>query len=753
MMILVNEHKKQFHLQNDKVSYIINILQNGHLGHLYFGKRISHSDDFSYMYKEGERVTTSYVYEGDLNFSLDLVQQEYPVYGTTDYRYPALHIEQENGSRISDFNYQSYKVYKGKPELRGLPQTYTEDENEAETLEISLYDPILQAELVLYYTIFKNYAVITRSSKIINQGSQSFQVDCALSASIDFFDSNFDMVQLSGSWSRERHVKERALESGIQSIGSTRGTSSSQQNPFYALKRKQTTEDQGEVYGFSLVYSGNFLAQVEVDHYDMARASIGIQPFDFSWKLEQYESFQSPEAVLVYSDQGLNGMSQTYHQLYRNRLVRGEWRDKTRPILINNWEATYFDFDEEKILELASEAKNLGVELFVLDDGWFGKRDDDTTSLGDWFVDQSKLPNGIKGLSEKVTALGLDFGLWFEPEMVSKASKLYEDHPDWLIYVPGREMSHGRNQFVLDFSRQEVVDYIYNQMATLLREAEIKYVKWDMNRYMTEISSQALSADRQKEVPHRYILGVYDLYERLTSEFPGVLFESCASGGARFDPGMLYYAPQTWTSDDTDAIERLKIQYGTSFVYPLSSIGAHVSEVPNHQVRRLTSLKTRAEVAFFGMFGYELDVSKMSEAEKEEVKAQIDFYKQYRHLIQTGNFYRLLTPFEGEKNQTAWMVVSEDQSTAIIGYYQILARANDGFKRLQLKGLEPTAKYKLYEINSHEDYKVEQETAERFGDEIMYAGLDLGSGYSGTQAGGIKESGDFTSNLWVLKKM
>ncbi|MGP4077505.1 alpha-galactosidase [Halobacillus sp. K22] len=752
-MILVNENKKQFHLQNDQVSYIIHILKNDHVGHLYFGKRISHSEDFSYLYNEGERAATSYVYEGDLNFSLDLVQQEYPVYGTTDYRYPALHIEQENGSRVSNFTYQSHQIYQGKPELTGLPQTYTEDESEAETLEILLYDSLLQAELVLCYTIFKDYGVITRSSRIINKGPQFFQLDRALSASIDFFDSNYDMVQLSGSWSRERHVKERALESGVQSIGSTRGTSSSQQNPFYALKRKHTTEDQGEVYGFSLVYSGNFLAQVEVDHYDMARASIGIQPFDFSWKLEQGESFQTPEAVLVYSDEGLNGMSQTYHQLYRNRLVRGEWRDQTRPVLINNWEATYFDFDEEKILQIASEAKDLGVELFVLDDGWFGNRNDDTTSLGDWFIDESKLPNGIKDLSEKVTALGLDFGLWFEPEMVSKVSELYKAHPDWLISVPGRGMSHGRNQYVLDFSRQEVVDYIYNQMAAILREAQITYVKWDMNRYMTEIGSGVLSSERQKEVPHRYILGVYDLYERLTSEFPHILFESCASGGARFDPGMLYYAPQTWTSDDTDAIERLKIQYGTSMVYPLSSMGAHVSEVPNHQVRRVTSLKTRAEVAFFGMFGYELDPTKMSEAEKEEVRAQVEFYKHYRSLIQTGNFYRLLTPFEGDQNQTAWMVVAEDQSTALIGYYQILARANDGFKRLQLKGLEPDAKYNIQESHSYEDYRVEPGAMERFGDEIMYAGLNLGPGYSGTQAGGIEETGDFTSKLWVLKKV
>ncbi|WP_128894880.1 alpha-galactosidase [Longirhabdus pacifica] len=750
-MIHVNASSLQFHLQNDSLSYIFHVLKNGHIGHLYFGKRLHHVEDFSSFYQEDERGATAYVYEGNNQFSLDLVQQEYPVYGTTDFRYPALHIEQEDGSRISDFKYQSYRIMKGKPALQGLPATYVEDEQEAETLEITLYDEVTNAQLRLLYTVFTDYGVITRSASISNHGNKPLNINHMLSCSLDFFDANYEMVQLSGSWSRERHVKCRALQSGVQSISSTRGTSSSQHNPFFALKRPETTEDTGDVYGFNLVYSGNFLAQVEVDHYDVARASIGINPFDFSWTLEEGESFQAPEAVLVYSDQGLNGMSQQYHGLYRHRLARGMWRNKPRPILINNWEATYFDFNEDKILHIATEAKALGIELFVLDDGWFGQRNDDKTSLGDWFENKNKLPNGLKGLSEKINQLGMQFGLWFEPEMVSKVSELYETHPEWVIQVANRACSHGRNQYVLDFSRPEVVNYIDEKMAHILQDCSIHYVKWDMNRYMTEIGSLALPAHRQKEVPHRYILGVYELYERLTTRFPHILFESCASGGARYDPGMLYYAPQTWTSDDTDAVERLKIQYGTSMVYPLSSLGAHVSEVPNHQVMRVTPLSTRANVAFFGTFGYELDVSKMNEQEKQQVKAQIAFYKQCRSLIHDGVFYRLRSPFEGDGNETAWMVVLPDQSMALVGHYQVLAKPNDGFKRLCLRGLDKDQRYSVQQLDSYLKNKSNVEH-HHYGDELMYAGLNLGISFSGTNPGLVEDSGDFCSKLWVLQK-
>lgn len=734
-----NEQEKEFHIQGKDFSYIFTILKNNQLGHLYFGKRIHQGASFSHLYTTEPKATASCVFEGDIAFSLDTLKQEYPAYGTSDYREPAFQIEQENGSRITNFEYKNHVIYQGKPKLNGLPATYVEKEDEAQTLEITLYDKLIETEIVLLYTVFKNLNVLTRSSRFTNKGSQKLNLTRAMSTSVDFFDSDYEMVQLSGAWARERHVFTRALQPGTQSISSTRGTSSTQQNPFIALKRKETNEHAGEVFGFNFVYSGNFLAQVEVDQYNVSRVLMGINPFDFNWLLEAGESFQTPEAVMVYSDQGLNGMSQTYQTLYRTRLARGRWRDKERPVLINNWEATYFDFNEEKILTIAQTAKDLGVELFVLDDGWFGKRDNDKTSLGDWFTDKRKLPNGISGLATKITELGLKFGLWFEPEMVSKISELYQKHPDWIIHVPDRHRSHGRNQFVLDFSRKEVVDHIYEMMAAVLKEAPISYVKWDMNRYMTEIGSVALPADRQKEVSHRYILGVYDLYDRLTTNFPDVLFESCASGGARFDPGLLYYAPQAWTSDDTDAMERLKIQYGTSFVYPLSSMGAHVSAVPNHQVKRITSLETRASVAYFGMLGYELDVTKMTEDEKQCVKEQIAFYKENRRLIQNGTFYRLKSPFEGDGNVTAWMVVSEDQKEAIAGYYQVLARPNPGFSRLLLKG-----------INEGLEYRLENTAGTYYGSTLMHAGILLTGEFSGIEAEGIKHGGDFTSRIFKL---
>lgn len=726
MPILFNEETKEFHLQAKDVSYIFKILKNNQLGHLYFGKKIRHRDSFNHLYREEFRDNSTHFFEGDQTFSLDQLKQEFPSFGTSDFREPAYQILQENGSRITNFEYQSHVVYKGKPKLEGLPVTYVESDEEATTLEITLYDDLIAAEIKLLYTVYENLNVITRSAKFINKGSERLNLTRALSASVDFFDSNFEMIHLSGSWARERHVKVRKLEQGIQSITSTRGASSPHQNPFLALKRPDTTEKHGEVYGFSLVYSGNFLAQVEVDHFNVTRVQLGINPFDFNWLLESEQSFQTPEVVIVYSDQGLNGMSQTYHELYRTRLVRGKWRDKQRPVLVNNWEATYFAFDEDKILDIAKVAKELGIELFVLDDGWFGKRDDDTTSLGDWFEDKRKLPNGLKSLANKIKSLGLDFGLWFEPEMVSKDSKLYKSHPDWLIQVSNRRLSSGRNQYVLDFSRKEVVDYIYELMSKTLRESPISYVKWDMNRYMTEVGSNELPAERQRETAHRYILGVYNLYERLTTEFPDVLFESCASGGGRFDPGMLYYAPQTWTSDDTDAIERLKIQYGTSFVYPLISMGAHVSDVPNHQVGRITSLETRSNVAYFGNYGFELDLTKLTDKEKETIKEQIAFYKENRKLIQTGNFYRMQSPFEG--NETSWMVVSKDQTEAIVGRYQVLNRPHPGYDRVLLTGLNPNYQY-----------KIEGRKGTFFGDELMHAGIHLD-----------RTTGDFESLIMKL---
>lgn len=736
--IVFHRKTKTFHLSNQQISYVMCVLSNGHIGQLYYGKRIHDREDFSHLLETCERPMTSYVYEGDRTFSLEHIRQEYPVYGSTDYRNPAVEIRQENGSRIMDFRYDGYEITGGKPHLEGLPATYTEAEEEAKTLKIFLVDSVTNIQMELWYSIFDEGGVIARSTRFYNRGKKAVHVLNAMSLSLDLPEKDYVWMQLSGSWGRERHIKERVLEQGIQSIESMRGHSSHEHNPFLVLRRPWTTEQSGEAIGIGLIYSGNFQIQAEVDTHDVTRITAGINPRGFDWKLNPEEAFQTPEAVLVYSEKGLGGMSRIFHRLYGRRLARGVWRDRPRPILINNWEATYFDFTEEKLEKIAEKAKACGVEAFVLDDGWFGKRRNDRAGLGDWYANRELLPDGIEGLSKRIEAMGLMFGLWIEPEMVNKDSDLYRAHPDWILQVPERPVSHGRYQYVLDFSRKEVVDYIHGMLQRLLSSAHISYIKWDMNRSITECYSQALPPEQQGEVFHRYILGVYDLYERLIHEFPEILFESCASGGGRFDPGMLYYAPQCWTSDDSDAIERLKIQYGTSLCYPLSSMGSHVSIVPNHQVFRMTPLHTRANVAFFGTFGYELDLDKLSGGELNEVKDQISFMKKYREILQFGDFYRLKSPFQG--NEAAWMAVSPDKNTALVGWYRVLNGVNMPYSRIRLQGLNPDA---LYE-------NVRNGT-ENYGDELMNYGLITTDVTAGQVPDGAEPCTDFDSRIYLLQ--
>ena len=761
MAIIFHKQSKCFHLYNNEVSYIMRIMENGQLENLYYGKKIHDKEDFAYFHDEAMRSQMSVCIPEPGLLSMQYTRQEYPSYGTGDYRSPAVTIAQENGSRIIDFKYAGHEIYSGKKEILPLPATYVEEKEEAETLEVTLHDNVMDTDLILSYTIYEAYPVITRNTKFVHKGKEKIVLERAMSASVEFLDMDYEMVQLSGGWSRERYVKNRKLEMGIQSIQSLNGTCcGAEHNPFLALKRPHTTESQGEVYGFSLVYSGNYLGQAEVSTFDMTRVMMGINPEDFSWELKSGESFQTPEVVMVYSDKGLNKMSQTYHRLYRKRLMHGEWRDKARPILLNNWEATYFDFNEEKILTIAKKAKEAGVELFVLDDGWFGARNDDYRGLGDWYVNLEKLPDGISGLSKKVEELGLKFGLWVELEMVNKDSDLYRAHPDWIISAPNRFESHARHQNVLDFSRNEVVDYIYEMIAKVIRESSISYIKWDMNRYMSEPYSKGSAPCEQGKVMHKYILGVYDLYTRLTTEFPHILFESCASGGARFDPAMLYFAPQTWCSDDTDASERTKIQYGTSYVYPIVSMGSHVSAVPNHQMHRITPIETRANVAYFGTGGYELDLNLLSDAEIETVKKQIAFMKEHRELIQMdGDFYRLLSPFEG--NETAWMVVSSDKTQAVAAFYQRLNKVNASWLRLKLDGLDANTKYevscdmapvtsydaKIAEAYGHKTEEDSVKTYQAYGDELMSAGIPIDREELN------KKGGDFASLLYTLKKV
>ncbi|MCQ2009885.1 alpha-galactosidase [Sporolactobacillus sp. STSJ-5] len=727
VVINYDSKNKIFHLQTQKASYVMHI-DSGYLLHLYWGKKINRYRG-SRPLTEMPRSFAPYADPARRGFTLSTLPLEYPAYGNGDYRHPAYQIQLENGSTITDLRYAGHVIYSGKKKLNGLPATYIEQEQEAQSLDIMLQDPVAGLSVVLTYSVFRDFNAITRSVRFENIGAGVLRILNAVSASIDFRDDEYDSLSFYGSHNNERNMDRRPLAPGSRVIESVRGASSPQHDPFFALMRQNADEAKGEVFGFSFVYSGNFRSQIEVDQYKTTRASIGLNLFDFSWRLDPDDTFQTPEAVLVYSDQGLGGMSRTYHHLYRERLARGKYRDQLRPILINNWEATYFKLNEKKLLAIAKEAQKVNIELFVLDDGWFGHRDNDKSSLGDWFVDKRKLPHGLAWLSNRIHEMGLQFGLWFEPEMVSPDSDLYRAHPDWCLHVPNRLRSLSRYQFVLDLSRKDVRDYLEHSLSSILSNANINYVKWDMNRHMTEIGSALLPHDRQRETAHRYMLGLYELIERLTNAFPNILFESCSSGGGRFDPGMLYYMPQTWTSDNTDAICRLKIQYGTSAVYPPIAMGAHVSAVPNHQVGRITSLAMRGAVAMSGNFGYELDLTKLTDEEKDAVKKQVAFYKEIRPLIQFGDFYRITSPFE--RGDAAWCFVSPDQSEAIGFYFTVLASPSQVQKSFRFQGLNSEF---LYENN---------ETGHVYGgDELMNTGLNVPI-----------EKGDFRSYVWRFRKV
>jgi len=731
-MITYDKKNKIFNLTNKEISYVFCILKNGKLGHLYYGDAIGVDLSIEqFVHFEKTSLTVNY-FEDDNKFSMQNTKQEFPEYGRGDYREPAILITRENGSQLTDLAYKNFKIYEGKKNIEGLPSTRGEET--CETIEIELYDEVIDLTVKLYYTIYKNLNILARHVEVINGQKESVKINRLLSASVDFFDSDYEWLQFSGAWSRERHLIKKDLSEGITSVGSIKGTSSAEHNPFIILKRQSTDEFKGEAYGFSFIYSGNFLAQGEVDSRNTLRMMMGINPFYFDWHLNKGESFASPEVVLSYSKNGLNNLSHQIHELYNKDLIKKKWMKEERPVLINNWEATYFDFDENRILDLAKEAKKVGVELFVLDDGWFGKRNGDTKGLGDWFVNIDKLPNGIKGLSKKINDLGMKFGLWFEPEMINKESKLFKEHPDYIVNDPDRKSSYGRNQLVLDFSRKEVVDEIYTMMADVLENSTVEYVKWDMNRFISEPFGKTLALESKGEFFHRYILGLYSILERINKNFPYIMIESCASGGNRFDPGLLPYAPQGWTSDNTDAISRLFIQHGTSYGYPISSIASHVSQVPNHQVGRITSLETRTNVALFGTFGYELDLCELSDEEKKQVTEDIKLFKKYQKLIQKGKFYRLISPFE-TNNETAWISVNDTQEKAILGYYRIKNEASNPIKKVKVTGLNSDFKYSV----NGEIYS---------GKVLMNFGLLLTDFY-----GENRVTGDYYSKLFLIKRV
>lgn len=740
MSVHVNEEHKLFHLQTANTSYIFQILENGGAGQLYYGAKIPVKAAYTNLASREEHDCTNTLTVDQSDFQLELIKQEYAGLGKGDYRYPAYQITYPNGSRTSEFEYTGYEVADGKERLKNMPSVFDDQGDDSQTLTVTFKDALANLVLQLHYTVFEKEDVIVRSATFINRGQEAVTLDRALSLQLDLPDHDYDMLQFSGSWARERNLIRTPLRSGIQSIGSLRVASSHQQNPFFALARPHTDNHQGAAFGFNFIYSGNFIDSVEVDQFDTTRVLVGINPDDFGWKLANGESFQTPEAVMTYTSDGLNQMSQQLGAFYQDHLINQHFAHQDRPILINNWEATFMDFNEAKLMKIVDQADKLGIEMFVLDDGWFGHRDDDKSSLGDWFVDQKKFSNGISGFADRVHDKGMKFGLWFEPEMISIDSKLYEKHPDWMIATPGRQGTPARNQFVLDMTRQEVIDYLFEHMSAIIKQTKLDYIKWDMNRNITEMYGAKLPADQQLEFPHRYILGVYQLYARLTEAFPKVLFESCASGGGRFDLGMMYYAPQAWCSDDTDAVERIKIQDGTSYGYTQNIWGAHVSAVPNDQVGRLTSLDTRAAVAYFGDFGYELDITKMAADELATIKKQVAFYKQYRHLFQFGKFYRLDNPDTNNDNVYGWQVVNEDRSEAILTRFQILNGANPAYIRVYFAGLDPEA---TYTVNDGEEHFS--------GAELMNAGYFVPRIMDRTKP--EKDPSDFSSRLFIAKKV
>lgn len=689
-MIKYDNQTKFFHLDTENSSYIIRVLDNGMLCHWYYGAAIAH-DDLGYLNLLCGRSYCPVVSSNGLNLSRDIAPLEYPTFGNGDYRVPALTVETENGRRVNDLVYKSHRIFKGKEALEGLP--YFSADDSTETLEITAVDTVSGYEVRLYYSVFAKHDAITRHAVIVNTTDKAIKLASAQSLSVDLPVRDLDIITLSGAWARERHLGRRSLSAGAVTVESRRGASGHQQNPFAAIAEPNADENSGEVYGFALVYSGNFRITAEVDQFSSTRFQIGINPFNFTYLLAPGESFTTPEAIAVYSNTGFNGMSHCFHEMCRGNLGRSADKSLKRPILINSWEAMYFDISEEKITNFVSRCKGLGIDTFVLDDGWFGHRDNDDSSLGDWFIDSKKFPGGFDRIISACKENGMDFGLWFEPEMISADSELYTKHPDWCIHVPDKSPVESRRQLVLDMSRPEVVDCIYEQVADILSRYDISYVKWDMNRNITDNGSASLPPEKQGEHAHRYILGVYELMRRLTAAFPKVLFEGCAGGGGRFDFGILYYMPQFWTSDDTDAIERLKIQYGTSYVYPLSAMTAHVSACPNHQTGRTTPFKTRGDVAQVCNFGYELAIEKLSSEELSQISEQIELHKRIEPLIYNGDFYRIISPFDTAA--CCWQIVSKDKKSSVAVFATQMITANNSGLYIKLKGLDPNTLYNV----------------------------------------------------------
>lgn len=692
MSVIYNETRRIFKLDTENTSYLIGISPEGYVGHVYYGEYLEDADAY-YLLRTEEPPFTPSVNEREKSSFLDYFPTEYPSGGVGDYRESCINVRNEAGCMGSEFFYDSYEIKTGKPSLDGLPASFGGAED-VTTLEITCVDPVLNLKLILSYSAFEKEDVITRSVKIVNTGKQQVRLEKVYSACLDMDNENFELLTLHGSWGRERHIQRRVICYGKQLVSSAKGKPGHQEHPFIALVTPGTNQQQGRVYGMHFVYSGNFIGQAELTQFDTVRMVMGIHQEEFCWNLRGGESFQAPEVVLTFSEEGLGKMTRSLHDFYRQHMIRSKYKDQKRPILINNWEATYFDFNTEKLLDIAREAKKDGIEMLVMDDGWFGKRNSDNCSLGDWFVNEDKINGGLKHLVEEVKKIGLKFGIWFEPEMISPDSELYKVHPEWAIHIEGRKATQIRQQYVLDLSNPEVIDYAYESVAKILRSVSIDYVKWDMNRELSDLGSSYLDKDSQQELFHRYVLGLYKMQERLIMEFPDLLLENCSGGGARFDPGMLYYSPQIWCSDDTDAVERLEIQEGTALIYPLSTMGAHVSVCPNHSVGRITPFETRGHVALAGTFGYELDITKLPEEERKMIKEQTEMYHKYNDLVREGDYYRIAS-FSENGHYDCYMEVAKDKSEALVTYVQVRGMTNNKSRKLKLQGLDPKAIYQL----------------------------------------------------------
>lgn len=683
MAITFNETTRIFTLTTAHTTYQMQADAQGYLLHLYYGARTAGEMDYLLNYGDRGFSGNPNSAGSDRTYSLDALPQEYPSLGTGDFRNYALNIENADGSQCCNPVYITHEIAAGKYTLKGLPFVRAE-ENEAETLKIILEDPVTKVELHLLYGVLEKEDIITRSVIIKNAGKAPVTVKKAQSACLDFLHGDYDLIKFHGRHAMERNMERMPVSHESTRIGSRRGTSSHQYNPGVILAGKNTNEDSGSCYGMLFVYSGNFLVEAEKDQYDQTRIQMGLTDELFAYPLEAGAEFIAPEVILSYTNKGLSRLSQQYHHCIMNHICQGKYVHANRPVLINSWEAAYFDFTGDTIVELAKEAKALGIDMVVMDDGWFGKRNDDNSSLGDWYVNEEKLGGTLTKLIERVNAEGVKFGIWIEPEMVSEDSDLYREHPEWAITIPGRKPVRSRNQLVLDFSRKEVRDEIFKRICAVLDQGNVEYIKWDMNRSLADIYAPNVTYD--------YVLGVYDFLEKLTNRYPDILIEGCSGGGGRFDAGMLYYTPQIWCSDNTDAINRTRIQYGTSFFYPVAAMGSHVSAVPNHQTGRVTSMHTRGVAAMSGTFGYELNPALLNAKEKAEIRAQLAQYREYQELIREGDYYRLSNPFQD--NFAAWMVVSDDRSKALVSVIRLTAEANPPAAYVTLKGMEEDAFYR-----------------------------------------------------------